>query len=217
MGEPDDAAGLGLAAIREQILGYEPRLEPAPAETHLRAAVALVLHEEAGADGPELLFIERAEREGDPWSGQMAFPGGRMDRDDPDLAATACRETAEEVAVELGEPIGRLDDLAGSRDPQVPPIVVSPYVYALSERPQTSPNHEVRSTVWVPVSWILHPDSALEYRFERPSFSGSFPAFGYQGYTVWGLTYRVLEMFFEVLGRELPSNEGRLAGEEQTK
>ena len=60
-----------------------------------RAAVALVLRENAG--DPEILLIRRAERKGDPWSGHMAFPGGREDARDESLLETALRETREEL------------------------------------------------------------------------------------------------------------------------
>ncbi|MBD0320648.1 MAG: NUDIX domain-containing protein, partial [Gemmatimonadetes bacterium] len=63
------------------------------------AAVALLLR--PSGDGPELLLIRRAEREGDPWSGHMALPGGRADPRDRDAAATAARETLEEVGIDV--------------------------------------------------------------------------------------------------------------------
>ena len=72
-----------------------------------RAAVALVLRERD--DGrPELLFIRRAEHEKDPWSGHMGFPGGRAERGDASLEATAVRETLEEtgLVVDPGELVG---------------------------------------------------------------------------------------------------------------
>jgi hypothetical protein len=65
---------------------------PAPG----RAAVAIVLRDVE--DGPQVLLIRRAEHVGDPWSGHMAFPGGREDPEDESLLATAIRETREELA-----------------------------------------------------------------------------------------------------------------------
>jgi 8-oxo-dGTP pyrophosphatase MutT (NUDIX family) len=201
MTQPTDEP-LDLARIRARIESHRPTLANPPTDDRpLLAAVALVFHQPPGG-APELLFIERARKEGDPWSGQMAFPGGRHDPGDSDISATASREAFEEVGVELDRPFGRLDDFSGSRNPRVPPLVVSPFVYEARERPTLMPNEEVQSTVWIPVPWILHPDSSYDYRFERPEFSGTFPAIRFEGYTVWGLTYRILGNLFEVLGRE---------------
>jgi NUDIX domain len=50
---------------------------------------------------PEILFIKRAGRAGDRWSGHVALPGGRRDRPDLDDRAAAIRETKEEVGLDL--------------------------------------------------------------------------------------------------------------------
>lgn len=194
-----------LPTIREKLTAHSPTLAPR-AEGGLQAAVALLLHEPAGGR-PELLFIERATLKGDPWSGHMAFPGGRRDPSDTDTEETARRETREEVGIELSSTLGRLDDFSGSRDPRVPPIVVAAYVHEVTERPRIVANPEVNATVWVPLDWILGPESAVEYQFEREGELVSFPAFRYERYIVWGLTYRILSSFFSVLDRELPSHQ----------
>ena len=77
------------------------------------AAVAAVIREVGGS--PEILLIERAAREGDPWSGHMALPGGRIDPDDPNTRAGAERETLEEVGLDLSGAVvlGQLDDMEG--------------------------------------------------------------------------------------------------------
>lgn len=194
-------SNLDLPLIRTLVEAHSPTLVEKTDAGQMVAAVALVFHQPAGG-APELLFIERAKKEGDPWSGQMAFPGGRRDPRDPDIAATASRETLEEVGVRLDPPIGRLDDFSGSRNPRVGPLVVSPFVYELAERPLLVPNVEVQSTVWIPVPWILHPDSSFDYPFEREGYTGTFPAIRFDRYTVWGLTYRILGNLFAVLGRD---------------
>jgi 8-oxo-dGTP pyrophosphatase MutT (NUDIX family) len=195
---------LHLEHIRARVGAHRPALAGEVGEGHLLAAVALVFHQPEGG-APELLFIERARKEGDPWSGQMAFPGGRRDARDADSAATAARETLEEVGLELAAPFGRLDDFSGSRNSRVPPLVVSPYLFEVAERPPLVPNAEVQSTVWIPVPWILHPDANFDYEFQREEFSGTFPAIRYDRYTVWGLTYRILASLFTVLGRDFRS------------
>lgn len=198
------------AWIRRCVGNHRARTETAPESPSGQAAVALIFHEPPGASSPELLFIERAPREGDPWSGQMAFPGGRRDASDRDLAETAARETLEEVGVPLAAPLGRLDDFSNdgqaSRFPEVRRVRVTPYVYELARRPRTTPNHEVASTVWIPLGWILDPASAATYELELESYHGVFPAFAFRGYTVWGITYRILEGLAEVLGLRLPSS-----------
>ena len=97
-----------------------------PEERQRRAGVAMVLRDDAGdGAGPSVLFIERARWEGDPWSGHMAFPGGRVDPSDRDARAAAERETLEEVGLRLSgaERIGRLDDRQGNpRTHGTPPI-----------------------------------------------------------------------------------------------
>ena len=190
-----------LDLIAAHLVRHAPVLS-APG-SHAQAAVALVLHQPPGGV-PELLFIQRAKTPGDPWSGQMALPGGRRDPGDLDLAKTAARETLEEVGVQLDTPIGRLDDFSGSPR-HARPIVVSPFVYRVAARPELATNHEVRGTVWVPMPVLVDPGAAVHYEFRRDIPEGRFPAFHYQGYTVWGLTYRVLGSFLRVLGSAYPA------------
>jgi 8-oxo-dGTP pyrophosphatase MutT (NUDIX family) len=193
---PDER--LEMVAIRARLAAHRPKLAATPEGAHSFAAVALVFCAPPGGSA-ELLFIERALKESDPWSGHMAFPGGRRDPDDPDLVATSIRETREEVGLALGRPIARLDDFANARAGS---LIVSPFVYQIDARPVLAPNREVQSTVWIPVPWLLHPDAAVDYAISRDSQKLVFPAVRYDRYTVWGLTYRILVNLFEVLGRD---------------
>ena len=101
-GDADTRAHVSLTSmsvIRERVnaklldAAHTTTAELFEGRTPSRAAVAIVLREMA--DGPQVLLIRRAQREGDPWSGHMAFPGGRVDPDDESLLATALRETHE--------------------------------------------------------------------------------------------------------------------------
>src|SRR5438045_5900174 len=116
-----------LAAVRRALVGHQP--QPAQAPGARPAAVSLVLVE--GAEGAEILLIKRAERAGDPWSGQIAFPGGRRDLRDRDLVGTAMRETREETGVEraAAERLGVRDDVA-PRYTTPPPLALPPCVLA---------------------------------------------------------------------------------------
>ncbi|MFC1500453.1 NUDIX hydrolase, partial [Candidatus Zixiibacteriota bacterium] len=95
-----------IDSIRSILSRYQPRR--ADPDGRIQAAVALVLV--PAGEGLEMLLIKRTERDDDPWSGQMAMPGGRRDAEDDDLCQTAIRETREETAVDLGcaELIGEL-------------------------------------------------------------------------------------------------------------
>src|SRR5438105_6871550 len=114
----------------------------------IAASVAVILHD--GDEGLEALFIHRAVRAGDTWSGQIAFPGGRRDPGDADLLATAIRETMEEVGVDLSsaERLGVLDDLY-PRTPVLPPVVVRPFVFALTARPPIRVSRAAQSAFWI--------------------------------------------------------------------
>lgn len=187
-----------LEPIRVALARRLPRMLPGDQ----RAAVAVVLLEEAS--GTELLLIERAERAGDPWSGHMAFPGGRVDPDDRDARATAERETREEVGLDLAtaEPIGQLDDLAGgSRMQQT--LVLSAFVYRLAARPALIANHEVRETLWVPLGLLLDPARHIDHTWGPTCVPGILV--GEPGrHVVWGLTYRFLDGLFATAGHPFP-------------
>ena len=89
------------------------------------SAVAAIL---CNAESPQLLFIERARVEGDPWSGDIAFPGGRVEPQDDGLQAAAERETQEEIGLDLGHGryIGRLDDLVAAADETTASALAAP-------------------------------------------------------------------------------------------
>jgi 8-oxo-dGTP pyrophosphatase MutT (NUDIX family) len=158
------------------------------------AAIALLLIEREL--GLEMLLIERATREGDPWSGHMALPGGHVEPSDADLAGTAERETFEEVGLDLrraGERLGRLSDCTPVRGI---PIAVRPFVYLLSELPRLTLSAEVRRALWVPVAPLLRGEQKTTYILTRGGQRFEFPAWDIGGSVVWGLTYGVLEEFF---------------------
>ena len=161
------------------------------------AAVALVLHERP--DGLSALFIKRAVRDGDPWSGQIAFPGGRYQEADRDLLSTAIREAREEVGIHLDpeEQLGALDDV-NPRTPQLPPIVVRPYVFAVPERPAlvASPE-EVQRAFWISLSRLSDPATRTQITRTLRGVPRTFTAYQLEGEIIWGMTERILRSFLE--------------------
>jgi len=168
----------------------------------VRAAVAVVLLDQPDA---ELLLIERAERAGDPWSGHMAFPGGRVSPEDRDVRAAAERETREEVGLDLtaAELLGRLDDLEGGNALRGP-LVLSAFVYRLATRPPlVRQNDEVQTTLWVPLHMFLDPNRHVGHTWGGLRMPGVLV--GEPGrHVVWGLTYRLLDGLFTAAGTPFP-------------
>ena len=158
------------------------------------AAVAVLLHDGAEGGGLEALFIHRAERAGDTWSGQIAFPGGRREPTDSDLRATAIRETREEIGVDLtaAEPLGVLDDMY-PRTPVLPPVVVRPFVFGLVELPAITLNgDEVQDAFWVPFRALAAPGVQREVTIHHRGATRIMPAYVVENHTIWGMTERIL-------------------------
>jgi 8-oxo-dGTP pyrophosphatase MutT (NUDIX family) len=166
------------------------------------AAVSMVLRGVTLRDA-ELLFIRRAVRVGDPWSGHVAFPGGRRDVVDDTLEVTARRETREELSLDLdldAELLGVLDDLR-PRSAALPSIAVRPYVFRLARDVALTPNEEVHSTFWVPVQRLLDPASAMEHVFDRGGARLRFPAYRVGDDVVWGMTERLVTQLLSLARR----------------
>lgn len=186
-----------LDLLASRLAEYRPVTEDG--DPTLRwAAVAVILVPDPDA----LLLIRRAELAGDPWSGHMAFPGGRTSPDDPDLASTAIRETFEEVGIGLPREslIGTLDDIA-PRTPVLPPIAVRPFVFRLAGRPEISLNAEVAAAAWVPLSTLLHPDTYQTVTLHLHGVDHPFPAYRFEESVVWGMTERILTGLFGLAER----------------
>lgn len=163
-----------------------------------RAAVALVLSEREGA--LSVLLVRRAEREGDPWSGHMALPGGHEHPTDRDLLETAQRETLEEVGLDLehAELLGRLDDVSPMRSSA---MAVRPFVFWLPEAPPLSTSDEIAETLWVSLADLASENLRATREVELAATRLSVPAFVIGERVVWGMTFRLLERFLAQIVR----------------
>lgn len=164
-----------------------------------KAAVALIFR--LGNDEAlELLFIKRAEYEGDPWSGQIAFPGGRMEAGDASLAETATRETREETGIDLareGMMIGTLDDLRPIAF-RLPVIVVRPFVALLHRSAPLVLSPEVALSFWMPFAALTRAESWHDDTVFARGMHIKARVFRHEEHVVWGMTERILTQLLDL-------------------
>jgi 8-oxo-dGTP pyrophosphatase MutT (NUDIX family) len=166
-----------------------------------RAAVAAILRD-AGGPCAELFFIRRADRESDPWSGHIAFPGGRREPTDRTLLDTALRETREEVGIDLSsaELLGRLPDVPAYMRANSG-LVVTPFVFGVRGDVPVSPNHEVAETLWIPFEALARGEGKGTYAFATGGRNLDLPCIRLPPaqHVLWGMTYRMLETMLEAV------------------
>lgn len=192
-----------LSRCRRALNPHPPRPKAEPGRGH--AAVALILR--SGARGAEILYIERAAHPRDPWSGNLAFPGGRIDPTDGGIRQAAERETHEELGLDLRRAhyLGTLDDILGAHLP----VRVSCCVYGLPEGEPAPlrPNHEVRDHFFIPLATLRDPErhiiTGIDWNGglrETPALVLSPP----DRPLLWGITYRLTTQFLDRIGQPLP-------------
>ena len=192
-GVPDVSEARAWLARLEASLAQRPGVR-VKVDASVRLAAVLAMFRVADDGELELLFIKRAEYEGDPWSGHVALPGGRHEPQDASLEDTAVRETLEELGVDVrahGRVLGALDDLH-PRTPVLPPICVRPYVAVLEDDVPLVPSSEVAAAFWVPLSALLHPETAVEATIVVRGEERVVPSYRFGDYTIWGMTERIL-------------------------
>jgi 8-oxo-dGTP pyrophosphatase MutT (NUDIX family) len=190
-----------ISRIRDSLLAGEGQLPPlpGPAKDRAHAAVSVVFR---AREELELLLIRRAEVEGDPWSGHMAFPGGRWSPSDLNLRDTAVRETMEETGLCLdtqGVDLGRLPPLQPNTF-RLPPLSIFPFVFGVPPNASARvASREVDEIHWTPVAPLLAGESAATTAIDLGEITRDFPCFQVEGQAVWGLTYRILIGFFALI------------------
>lgn len=170
-----------------------------------RDAAVAVIFRIADDDLLELLMIERASYEGDPWSGHVAFPGGRREPGDATLLDTALRETREEMGIDLaavGKVLGALERL-NPVSPSLPPLSIAPFVVMLeSEHPlELTLSDEVAEAFWVPLALLQRADASSEVEVVLAGGARrTVRAFVHGRYTIWGLTERIIRDLLSRIG-----------------
>jgi 8-oxo-dGTP pyrophosphatase MutT (NUDIX family) len=168
------------------------------ADDRTRASVAMILHQ--GRNDLEMLFIQRAAHDLDPWSGHIAFPGGKLEKGELECQA-ACREAHEEIGIDLNQAryLGRLSDIVGANLP----VRVSCCLFVVDRtlyRPVL--NDEVRDLFWVTLSDLCDSGRHLPSRvaFGEKWFEVSAIKLPVDNKPVlWGITYRLVMQFLHLL------------------
>ncbi len=155
-----------------------------------KAAVGVVFKRDKGV--LELLLVKRAEVTGDPWSGDMAFPGGKRCPDDNGLIETVIREVYEETNIDLrsGHFLGVMD-LMGSTAKRG--MTVLPMVFLMDEEPEIRINEELAYYLWTPFRDLVNSrgKALVKNRYDTDVFHVGDDV-------VWGLTYRMLERLIKL-------------------
>ena len=165
------------------------RLSPTP-WSHAQAAVAILVKPKQ--NDLEFFLVKRAEVDDDPWSGDMAFPGGKKNQQDRDLVDTAVREVLEETNIDLNQlsAIGFMEPIYSSVRKT---LAVQPIVYKFDEYPEVTLNYELTKFIWAPLTEIKQGKTQAVVK----GWEG--PVFQVQGETVWGLTFRMLEKILALM------------------
>jgi 8-oxo-dGTP pyrophosphatase MutT (NUDIX family) len=145
----------------------------------------------------EVLFVKRVENPTDPWSGQMALPGGKRIPEDENLMRTVVRETLEETSINILKGCRFLGVMDIVRSIARPEMKVLPFVILLErEQPVGLCKAELEWSAWIPLEELVKHGGTVSFSF------GEFPAYIVGKNVVWGLTYRIIENLFHAL-REL--------------
>lgn len=205
MSRTADRRNWSFGRIAERVAQREDTSEKFSGDRR-RASVAMILHQ--GECDVEMLFIQRAAHDLDPWSGHIAFPGGKLEEGELECQA-ARRETREEIGIDLQQGIylGRLSDIIGANLP----VRVSCCLFGVDRRRYRPVlNEEVRDLFWVTLSELRDPERHLrssvafdDKRLEVPAIR--LPVDDKP--LLWGITYRLVMQFLSLL------EDGSVSGE----
>jgi 8-oxo-dGTP pyrophosphatase MutT (NUDIX family) len=162
----------------------------------VEAVVAILLWDEPGV-GLQTLLVKRAEREGDPWSGQIGLPGGRVKQSVESPRTALHREVEEEVGIRLEEVGVELGSLSVGHPMRRIEMRVQPWVYGLRTKPKVSLGSEIADSFWT--NLIELPSKMRMVEIVIRNEPRSVASFVVEGKVVWGFTYRVLTELIPIL------------------
>ena len=178
---------LTLSTIRK----LKQALRPISDQQKANAAVSLIL--KPVQQDFEILFVKRVERLSDPWSGQIALPGGKNEPKDMNLKDTIIRETFEETNIKLKEDnlLGVLNTIDSCRTPKV---TILPFISLLKDSPMIKLNKkELDSYFWISFKEIKNNIGVVDINTKKES------AYILGDAVVWGITYKILREFTKII------------------
>jgi 8-oxo-dGTP pyrophosphatase MutT (NUDIX family) len=187
-------------------IGYAERLAEILEQTSecldAQAAVAVLLR--ATNQDFQIMFVKRAEKSGDPWSGQTALPGGKRNPEDQNLRETAVRETLEETRINLFEGCRFLGAMEPVRSTQKPEMQILPFVVLIEKEQAIELNEELTEYFWTPLKELAKHKGTAKFSF------GEYPAYIIENHVIWGLTYRIMHnllSLFSSIGEGKPKED----------
>ncbi len=190
----------GIIKELEKIINGRKSIKIKRDGSFIPAAVMVILKKDK--NGYSMLFIKRPESEGDPFSGHMAFPGGKVKDGDKNKLDTATRETIEETDIDLnrnGRILGELDDVSPI-NPRANHFIVTPFLAYLTEDLEIKPNEEVASAIWIPLFHFKDERSFERRVVEKDGMEREEFTYRYHNHAIWGMTARILHQFLSLVG-----------------
>jgi len=183
-----------LKQIKRRLKNYKKK---GAFSDHLKPASVLIPAYEK--DGVLYLLFTRRTDNVEHHKGQISFPGGMRDDGDADAAATALRETHEElgIAPEGIRILGELDDHVTVSGFNVTPIVGEiSYPFALNICKE-----ELSEVFSVPLEFLMKPSHCTtDFLLDEDGHKREFYVFQYGAYKIWGVTAGITRNFIDVIG-----------------
>ena len=176
---------------REAIQKLTEKLRPPNEEAY--AGVAIIM--KPGDEDIELLLVKRAEVSGDPWSGDMAFPGGKKTPSDVDICDTVRREVVEETGITLAN-MRFLGAMEVEKSNVRPGKEVLPLVFEVEEKPPVTLNYELTKAFWAPLKELIKTQTRVNVK------GWDSEVFKVEGEVVWGMTYRMLKRIIVLMEQD---------------
>lgn len=197
---------LQINEISERLKNFE--VKDLSASFSKFAVVGIQLREQKGE--VQILFIQRAIRDSDPWSGQIGFPGGHAEPNETDFLSTLQREYQEEMGCvwQSDLPIIRLDDVQARKSGQLLDFFIRPICFFSNSDSFSYQHSEIAGHFWVPLSRLMQVEFHTDFLLQRKSMQISLPAIrivdqeqslATKAPPLWGLSYMMTEILLKKL------------------